>query len=98
MITINDLNGHPVAKGPAEQTISDRCTRLTVVRVDVHAHPEGPALLVVTWADGSRGVCDWRDARDCVDWLRLQAWARNTTTLHFPRGPARQMVPGMVPA
>ena len=98
MITINDRDGHPVAKGPAEQAINDRCGRLTVTRVDVHAHPEGPALLAVTWADGSHGVCDWREARDCIDWLRLQTWARDRTTLHFPRGAAQPLVPGMVPA
>lgn len=98
MITINDRDGHPVAKGPAEQTITDRCSRLTVTRADVHSYPDGPAILIVLWADGSRGVCDWRDARDCVDWLRLQDWARNVTTLHFPRGADRPLAPRRVAA
>ena len=93
MITINDTAGHPVARGPAEQTISNRCSRIAVTRADVHAYVDGPALLSVAWADGSRGMCDWRDARDCIEWLRLQTWARDRTTVHFPRGAARRVAP-----
>lgn len=87
MITIRDREQHPVARGPAEQTITARAATVPVDRVDVHAHPDGPALLSVAWTDGSHAVCDWHDARACIDWVRLQAWALNRTTVHFPRGP-----------
>lgn len=93
MITISCRDHHPLAKGPAEQTISERCARLTVTRVDVRCHPDGPALLLVQWEDGSRGICDWRDARACIDWLRLQDWARGVTTVHYHRGVSRPLVP-----
>ena len=79
---------HPVAKGPAQREITRRAETVAVDRVDVYPHPEGPALLGVAWTDGSTGVCDWADARACLDWVRLQPWAANVTHVHYRRGAA----------
>ena len=95
MITIRTAEGRFAAKGDARPTISERAARVPVERIDVYAATDA-AMLGVAWTDGSTGICDWPNARDCVDWLRSQAWATGKIRVHFSKG-VRPIFPDLTP-
>lgn len=95
MITIRTAEGRFAAKGEAQPTIILYTELVPVERVDVYAATDA-AMLGVAWTDGSTGICDWPNARECIDWLRSQAWATGKIRVHFSKG-ARPIFPDLTP-
>lgn len=70
MITVRSEGGGYVEHGPAREVVTRRTARLDTREVDVYLS-DGPALLGITWSDGSHCVCDWVDGRECLTWVKM---------------------------
>ena len=82
--TLRDAEWRVAARGPALREITRYCERSPVHRVDVWPGANGAAQMGVAWVDGTTTIVDWRGQLTCLEWLRLQPWAKGVVRVHPP--------------